>query len=125
MTGIMVPIGTAANNLKVGVYSSDKTTLTQLGLSAETAAAGSNVYQTIGFTAAVPGVPFQDYYAFIVCDNTTLTVYKAAAGQNTFLVGGRLAYFKDAVYTTPPATQAIAGMGGGSNMLIPIGVVLA
>jgi hypothetical protein len=116
VNGIGVPIGAASGNLRVALFSSDGTTLTRLQQSASTPAAGANVFQAITLTTQ-PVVPFVDYYAFAVADNTTLTVLRLAVSSAFFTLEGNLAFVLDTVFAAIPANPTIAGMAAGASTI--------
>lgn len=115
ITGISIGINSASGNVKVGLYTSDKTTLTNVALSVSTLTAlpgGVAGWQDILFTAPVTGVPFQDYYVFLAADNGTWQAMRtsvAAAGLSTL---GRGLYELSTAFVTPPSSQLISGLSG-------------
>lgn len=124
-TGLLLPHGGTVNgNVKCGLYSSDKTTLTQLALSTgDTANANGSDNQAVLFAASVPVAPFIDYYWFMVCSNNTATYARWTIVAAALSLTARLAYVLDSAYTTPPATQLISGMTGGSIYVPALAVI--
>ena len=115
-TGILVPNGgTAAGNIKVGMYGTDGTNLTKLALSTgDTAMSGTSVGQSISFASPLLVSPFQDYYAFMASDSGTATFSRLITAAAPWTLPSRLAYLTTSVYATPPTSQAIAGLSGTS-----------
>ena len=121
-SGLRVGIGSASGNAKVALYTSDGTTATQVATSGSTATAGSNAQQDILFGTAKIVVPFQDYYAFLVCDNTTVTIFRTTYGSGGFTLPTAfdVSFAVASVFTTPPATQALSGATTAASGYTPI-----
>lgn len=81
-------LGTA--HLAIGVYTSDLTTWTLVGATADTAAAGANGLQTIPFVAPPTLVPGTDYWAAIGATDGTYTLLRAPS-----IVSGALGGLKN------------------------------
>lgn len=112
--------GTAADNWKVGLYSSDLTTLTQMGLSNSTAQSGTNTSQDIAFTASQVIAPAIDYWAFVACDGTTGTIMRVVyvAGAIGLAMGTHAAVA--ATFVTPPTSQLVSGLAATSSGFCPM-----
>lgn len=122
-TGVRIGNGTPSGNAKVGLYSSDGTTLTQVVLSASTALTGTNVTQDIPFTAVTQVTPsaIQDYWLFLAVDNGTATIVRASVGVASGIATGfKVAGSVATMFTTPATSQAISGLTGGSSGYAPI-----
>jgi hypothetical protein len=100
---------TAAGNVDLGVYSTaDFATLTRLGSTGATAAAGANAIQSINLTAPVLLVPGTDYFAGLVGSSASLVV--ARNGQfGNLSAATKTALMKTASNPLPASITTPAG----------------
>jgi len=122
VAGLRIGVAVASGSAKVGLFSSDGTTATQIVLSASTSVAGTNVTQDIAFTASAVCVPFQDYFALLACDNTTASFLRSTIASGGFTGAGAFecSYAVSTQFTTPTTPLTIAGLTGSSSGYTPV-----
>jgi hypothetical protein len=101
----------AAGNVDLALLSTtDFATLTRLGSTGATAAAGSNAIHSIALTAPVAIVPGVDYFASIVGSSGTLQIARAA--QFAGISGANKTLFQKAA--TNPIPSSVATLASGT-----------
>lgn len=109
-------VGTASGNVDLGVYQSNGTTLTRMGSTGSTAAAGSSVIQTIALTATVWINPGVDYYLGIAPDNGTVSIGRVTPNSVVTTLGRRAVSI--ATSFPLPATITLSSTAGSSTLAL-------
>lgn len=121
-TGLRIISGAGGgDNAKLGLYSSDGSTLTQVAMSAATAVSPDAAKkQDIPFQATAVIVPGIDYWAFMAVNATAGSYFRITMSDgnypNSFLMSGLVA----STYSTPPPTQALSALTTASSGYTPI-----
>lgn len=135
ITGAYVPFNragnyTASNNNRVGLYSTDGTTLTLVASNADTPTmwtTTSSSMLTQAFTAAYSAPSGLYYMAYLWNSSVTITAPRAVtqtmngAFVDIGLIGSNIRIGTTAGQTNLPSTQAISGIAhsGGSGQVVP------
>ena len=135
ITGAYVPFNragnyTANNNNRIGLYSTDGTTLTQVASIADTptmwtTTSGSMLTQAFTSTYNAPAGLY--YMAYLWCSSVTITAPRlvqqsmSGAFSDLGLIGNNFRMGTMAGQTNLPSTQAISGIAhsGGSGQVVP------
>lgn len=118
VTKVGVIVGGSSGNGVGGLYTFSGTQFDKLADSGSAAISGTNAL--FNFTiAAVALVPFVDYAAFVLMDNTTVTVWRYGLGSGSPVAVNSRCVCKDVGSTSAPQSQTVAGLTGGSA-LVPI-----